>query len=413
MATTPPAGGDGDRTSATGRGARCREDYSADGEAWWFFPHELARSKAYRWGEDGIAGLCDRYQLLVFAPAFWNEKDRILKERLFGVNHYEGNHGEDVKECYFHLDNTPTHSYMRFLYKYPQAEFPYESLVAENQRRAGQGAEYELFDTGVFDEDRYFDIFIEYAKVDEEDILIRIEAFNRGPEAAPLHILPQLWFRNTWGWTGEAKPRPTIEPLKSGSRFLALVADDTAGEMLRGLPTEYRLGPRIFYADSGGEILLTENETNVEQVFGATYRNATPYVKDSFHRYVVDGEECVRREGQGTKSAIHYQFAAVEPGESVTVRLRLSDKAEVASSVQGLRSSLQSSASAKRMSFTRAFIRGVQVRTRRKFSGRHSPGCCGRSRRIYLTSMSGWPEIIPPGSRRSRVITSATSIGSI
>ncbi len=183
-----------------------------------------------------------------------------------------------------------------------------------------------MFDTGVFDEDRYFDIFIEYAKADEEDILIRIEAFNRGPDAAPLHILPQLWFRNTWGWTGEAKPRPTIEPLKSGSRFLALAADDTAAEMLRGLPTEYRLGPRFFYADSGGEILLTENETNVEQVFGATYRNATPYVKDSFHRYVVDGEDCVRREGQATKSAIHYQFAAVEPGESVTVRLRLSDK---------------------------------------------------------------------------------------
>jgi hypothetical protein len=314
----------GDRSWGT-----VREDYSADGEAWWSFPHELARSKAYRWGEDGIAGLCDRYQLLVFAPAFWNEKDHILKERLFGLNHYEGNHGEDVKECYFHLDNTPTHSYMRFLYKYPQAAFPYEKLVEANRRRAGQGPEFELFDTGVFDEDRYFDIFIEYAKLNEEDILIRIVAFNRGPEAAPLHILPQLWFRNTWGWTGESKPRPTIEPVRSAANFVALVADDTPSEMIPGLPNEYRLGPRLLYADGDGEILLTENETNVEKVFGAGYRNATPYVKDSFHRHVVDGEDCVKREGTGTNAAIHYRFESVAPGESVSVRLRLTENGKL------------------------------------------------------------------------------------
>jgi hypothetical protein len=171
----------GDRSWAT-----VREDYSSDGNAWGYLPHDLARSKAYRWGEDGIAGICDRYQLLVFAPAFWNGNDPILKERLFGVTPTEGNHGEDVKEYYFHLDNTPTHSYMKFLYKYPQAEFPYGLLTEENHRRGGQGSEYELLDTGVFDQDRYFDIVIEYAKVNEEDIAIRIEAFNRGPAAAPL-----------------------------------------------------------------------------------------------------------------------------------------------------------------------------------------------------------------------------------
>ena len=174
-----------------------REDYSHDGNAWRYLTYDKARAKAYRWGEDGIAGLCDRYQLLCFAPAFWNERDPHLKERLFGVNPYEGNHGEDVKEYYFHVDNTPSHSYMCLLYKYPQATFPYRELIEHNQRRAGQGPEYELLDTGVFEGDRYFDIFIEYAKADPEDLAIRITAHNRGPDPAPLHILPTLWFRNT------------------------------------------------------------------------------------------------------------------------------------------------------------------------------------------------------------------------
>src|SRR6202140_1567535 len=187
-----------------------REDYSKDGEAWRFLPHDLARSKAYRWGDDGMAGICDRYQLLCFAPAFWNGRDPILKERLFGLNPFEGNHGEDVKECYFYLDNTPTHSYMRMLYKYPQREFPYSLLVDENRRRAGRGPEFELLDTGIFDDDRYFDIFVEYAKADPEDICIRIEAFNRGPEDAVLHILPHLWFRNTWSGTAVAGTEPSI-----------------------------------------------------------------------------------------------------------------------------------------------------------------------------------------------------------
>ncbi len=191
-----------------------REDYSDDGDAWSYFTHEQARSRAYRWGEDGIAGLCDRYQFLCFAFAFWNGKDRILKERLFGVTPREGNHGEDVKEYYFHVDNTPTHSYMKLLYKYPQAAYPYERLVTENQNRHGQGPEFELLDTGVFHEDRYFDIVIEYAKATPEDICIRVEAFNRGPESAPLHILPHLWYRNIWGWRCDAwGAKPVSEPI--------------------------------------------------------------------------------------------------------------------------------------------------------------------------------------------------------
>src|SRR4051812_1522123 len=192
----------GDRAWAT-----VREDYSADGNAWGYLPHDLARSKAYRWGEDGIAGICDRYQLLCFAPAFWNGHDPILKERLFGLTAHEGNHGEDVKEYYFHVDNTPTHSYMCLLYKYPQAEFPYAALVGENVRRQGKGLEFELLDTGIFDGDKYFDVFIHYAKATAEDICVRIEVFNRGPEAAPLHVLPHLWFRNTWAWSANAWAR--------------------------------------------------------------------------------------------------------------------------------------------------------------------------------------------------------------
>src|SRR5437773_8248596 len=187
-----------------------REDYSANGDAWNFVTHEHARSKAYRWGEDAIGGLCDRYQLLVFAPVFWNGRDPVLKERLFGLTSSEGNRGEDVKEYYFYLDNTPTHSYMRMLYKYPQAEYPYAQLVAENRRRAGRGMEFELLDTGVFDDGRYFDVSVEYAKASTDNICVRIEAFNRGPEPATLHLLPQLWFRNTWAWCDPQLQEPSI-----------------------------------------------------------------------------------------------------------------------------------------------------------------------------------------------------------
>src|SRR5690349_22406073 len=201
-----------------------REDYSGNGDAWSYFTHDQARSRAYHWGEDGLAGISDMHGVLCFALALWNGKDPILKERLFGLANSEGNHGEDVKECYFYLDSTPTHSYMKMLYKYPQGAFPYADLVETNRQRGKQGFEYELFDTGIFDENRYFDVFVEYAKADEDDILIRITAFNRGPEAANLYILPTLWFRNTWswGWEHDKIDRPSLKdastPLRSAQR---------------------------------------------------------------------------------------------------------------------------------------------------------------------------------------------------
>ncbi len=337
--------------------ATVREDYSPGGDAWNYLPHDLAASKAYRWGEDGIAGICDRYQLLVFAPAFWNGRDPILKERLFGLTPHEGNHGEDVKEYYFHVDNTPTHSYMRYVYKYPQAEFPYQRLIDENRRRGGTGPEFELLDTGVFDDDRYFDIVIEYAKATEEDIVIRIEAINRGPEAAPLHILPQLWFRNTWCWGRERQAEPSIgltsapalplplgegrgegalhstasphpNPLPNGEGIIQLAADDRDLELVGNLPVHYRLGRRMLSAPPGGEPLFTDNETNVARVFGAGWQNSQPFVKDAFHRRIVDGETCTNPAQRGTKAAIHYEFAAIPPGKSAVVRLRLSDQPE-------------------------------------------------------------------------------------
>src|SRR5256712_2868717 len=202
-----------------------REDYSDDGNAWDYFNHDQARSRAYRWGEDGLGGLSDDKQRLCFALALWNERDPILKERLFGLTNSEANHGEDVKEYYFYIDSTPTHSYMKYLYKYPQAEYPYWQLVEENRSREGRGFEYELLDTGIFDEDRYFDVFVEYAKASAEDICIKIEVFNRGPEAATLHLLPHLWFRNTWAWTDPPGPEPSIRPGPTGKNFISLHAD--------------------------------------------------------------------------------------------------------------------------------------------------------------------------------------------
>ena len=311
--------------------ATVREDYSADGDAWTYLPHDLARSKAYRWGEDGIAAICDRYQLLCFAPVFWNERDPILKERLFGLTAHEGNHGEDVKEYYFHLDNTPTHSYMKYLYKYPQAEFPYSRLVEANRRRNGDGFEYELLDTGVFDEDRYFDIVIEYAKATPEDYCIRIEAFNRGPNPAPLHLLPHLWFRNIWArgpnaWTLHLTPEPCIRPGPRADGFISLLTDDSAVETLTNIPVSYRLGSRVLYAPPEGRMLFTFNETNGPRVFGPGNKSRRPYVKDAFHRHLIHGEDSHNPILEGTKAALHYRFAAVPPGGSVVVRLRLSDE---------------------------------------------------------------------------------------
>jgi hypothetical protein len=282
-----------------------REDYSPYGNAWEYLPHDHARSRAYRWNEDGLAGISDRHQLTCFALALWNERDPILKERIFGLTGNEGNHGEDVKEYYFYLDSTPTHSYMKYLYKYPQAEFPYAQLVEENRRRGKGQPEFELLDAGVFNEDRYFDVFVEYAKGDVEDILIKITATNRGPETAALRLLPTIWFRNTWSWCGD-EPRPDMRQVPG-----AIELDHPD------------LGKRWLYYEGTPELLFTENETNLKRLFGVENRCAC--VKDGINDYVVSGrKDAVASEPMGTKAAAHYRLE-VPAGATVTVRLRLTD----------------------------------------------------------------------------------------
>ena len=283
-----------------------REDYSADGNVWEYLTHDQARSKAYRWNEDGIAGICDRHQKICFALALWNGRDPILKERLFGLNGNEGNHGEDVKECYYYLDSTPTHSYMKYLYKYPQQAFPYEQLVAENRRRGRGQPEFELSETGVFDDNRYFDVVVEYAKASTEDILVRIELANRGPEAAELHVLPTVWFRNTWSWgTGDARPE-------------LHAASANAIEL-----NEPQYGRRWLLTKGARELLFTDNETNTRRLYG--YDGGARYAKDGINDCVVHGDAgAVNPARTGTKAAAHYRLT-VGAGESVTVRLRLTD----------------------------------------------------------------------------------------
>jgi hypothetical protein len=302
-----------------------REDYSPHGDAWDFLGHDQACAKAYRWGEDGIAGICDRYQLLVFAPAFWNGRDPILKERLFGLVPHESNHGEDVKEYYFHLDATPTHSYLRYLYKYPQAEFPYQQLREVSRQRGTAEREYELLDTGVFAEDRYFDIFIEYAKADPEDICMQIEVWNRGPEEATIHVVPQLWFRNTWSWGAQRSAEPVISAGPAGKGFVSLYADLANAAPPRDLLVPYQLSPRWLYAEAGGELLFTNNESHRESLYGALARSVTPFVKDAFHRSIIRGEHSVNPAGAGTKACLHYKLT-IPAGESVGLRLRLTDR---------------------------------------------------------------------------------------
>jgi hypothetical protein len=284
-----------------------REDYSPAGTAWEYFPHDHARSRAYRWNEDGLAGICDRHQRICFAVALWNGRDPILKERLFGLTGNEGNHGEDVKEYYFYVDSTPTHSYMKYLYKYPHTAFPYGELLDENRRRGRQAPEYELVDTQAFAGSRYFDVEVEYAKADPEDILIRIRVVNRGPEAASIDVLPTIWFRNIWSWY-ENPSRPSLARLK-GTNTIAL--DDQ------------KYGERFLHCDAEVRptLLFTENETNIERVFGSP--SASRYVKDAFHRFIVNGErEAVNPGERGTKAAAHYALS-IAPGEICTCRLRL------------------------------------------------------------------------------------------
>ena len=286
-----------------------REDYSQDGNAWNYFSHDQSRSRAYRWGEDGLAGISDEKQRLCFALALWNGRDPILKERLFGLTNNEGNHGEDVKEYYFYVDSTPTHSYMKYLYKYPQAEFPYRDLVETNRRRSREEFEYELLDTGVFDSDRYFDVFVEYAKADPEDLLIRITVHNRGLEAAEVHLLPTLWFRNTWSSGDTSKPT------------LSLTEDG----VVRASHDE--LGDRILACEGNPEMLFTGNETNTARLWGQA--NPSPYVKDAFHEYVISRKrDAVNPSKVGTKAAAYYKIQL--PAQSnKTVRLRLSRKFEL------------------------------------------------------------------------------------
>jgi hypothetical protein len=288
-----------------------REDYSKHGSAWDYFTHDQARSRAYRWGEDGLLGISDNHQRLCLGIALWNGEDPILKERLFGLTGNEGNHGEDVKEYYFYLDNTPTHSYMKALYKYPHQAFPYDRLVQENRSRSRLEPEFELLDTGIFDDDRYFDVFVEYAKDGAEDVLMQITVINRAAEAKTLHLLPTLWFRNTWSWNGEVESTPTLQAIYTDNDLNIIEAIHPS------------LGKRWLYAQGDGEMLFTENETNNELVFGTP--NISPYVKDGINNYVVDGnKDTVNPDRIGTKAAIHYVLS-IDPGATQTIQLRLSD----------------------------------------------------------------------------------------
>jgi len=287
-----------------------REDYSPDGKAWNYFPHDHARSRAYRWGEDGIAGISDDQQKLCFSIALWNGCDPILKERLFGLTGNEGNHGEDVKEYYFYLDNVPSHSYMKYLYKYPQLEFPYKNLLEENQRRTRNDPEYELLDTGIFNEDKYFDVFVEYAKESIDDILVRITIANRGPDTATVHLLPTLWFRNEWSWFSKEK-KPELALIKKG-QIEASHAE---------------IGDYYLYFDPAQKALFTENETNTKRIFDVD--NESPYVKDAFHSYLIQNDtKAINPDQTGTKAAVHYPLQIVSGKEEV-IKLRLSRKKNI------------------------------------------------------------------------------------
>jgi hypothetical protein len=288
-----------------------REDYSPGGTAWDYFPHDHARSRAYRWGEDGIGGISDRHQMICFALALWNGRDPILKERLFGLTGSQGNHGEDIKEYYFYLDSTPTHSYMKFLYKYPQAEFPYARLVEENRRRGRGTPEFELMDTGVFDENRYFDVFVEYAKASAEDICIRITADNRGPEPSELHLLPTIWFRNTWRWNGDSW-RPKLAKADGVEGATVITAEHP------------QYGRRWLVCEGSPEVLFTENESNLKRLYGS--ENPAPFVKDGINDYIVQGVGgVVNPAHSGTKAAARYRFE-IAAGQRASMGLRLTDQ---------------------------------------------------------------------------------------
>jgi hypothetical protein len=288
-----------------------REDYSANGDAWNYFNHDQARSRAYHWGEDGLAGISDDRQRLCFALAVWNGRNPILKERVFGLTNSEANHGEDVKEYYYYLDSTPTHSYMKYLYKYPQNPYPYADLIDTNRRRGKTEPEYELVDTGIFNEDRYFDVFVEYAKAAPTDLLIAISLCNRGPDESVIHVLPTLWFRNIWSWWPE-EPKPSLTDASTNGAGTIAASDAT-------------LGTYFLYCDGSARLLFTENETNNRRLFGTV--NPAPYVKDGINDYIVAGrQDAVNPANTGTKAAAHYQLR-IGAGATAIIRLRLSNAA--------------------------------------------------------------------------------------
>jgi hypothetical protein len=376
-----------------------REDYSPGGDAWSYLPHDHARSKAYRWGEDGIAGLCDRYQLLTFALALWNGRDPILKERMYGLTSAEGNRGEDVKEYYFYVDALPSGAYMKLLYKYPHAEYPYGRLLDENRRRGGGGLEFELLDSGVFDEDRYFDLVVEYAKAGPDDICIRIEAFNRGPQDAELHVLPHLWFRNTWGWGAERRQEPVITGGPSGAGFQWLTADDSNADSLPNLMFDYKLGARHLYGGANGQALFTNNETNAERLYNSP--SVSRYVKDGIHRYVVNGEKtAVNPAGHGTKAALH--FTASVPAKGSTVwQLRLTP--EVMTDPLGTVEEIVVQRRKEADEFY-ASIHPPQATDDEKLVQRQALAGMLWTKQIYLFDVERWlqgdnPDLPPPASR--------------
>lgn len=377
-----------------------REDYSPDGQAWDYLTHDMARSKAFRWGEDGMAGFCDRYQILVFSLALWNENDPILKERAFGLVPSEANHGEDVKEYYYYLDSTPTHSYMKYLYKYPQKEFPYSELITENQRRQGTGPEFELVDTGIFNENRYFDIFVEYAKNTTSETLIKITAHNHGPDPAPLHLIPQLHFRNTWAWGTKRKSEPLITLEKSSNEHITLLADDSSAEPLDGLPFHYKLGKVRLTGPGGGLPLFTNNETNHEKLHASA--NNSSFVKDAFHRHIIHQENCVNPSLIGTKAAIDYRVV-IASGQSHSITLLLSEN----DSVKPLETA--SLIFLDRLNEADDFFRSIQppmASDDEKLIQRQALAGMLWSKQFYYFDVHNWldgdnPLIPPPDTRRS------------
>jgi len=382
-----------------------REDYSDNGEAWAYLPHDLARSKAYRWGEDGIAGFCDRYQILCFSMAFWNERDPILKERYFGLIPSEGNHGEDVKEYYFYVDSSPSHAYQRMVYKYPQHEYPYAQLIEENRKREGKGPEFELIDTGIFDDNKYFDIEIEIAKENPDTLAIRVTAHNRGPEEAAIHLLPHLWFRNVWAWDGKSSEAPVIYAHSGPDGALALIADDSSAPPLPGLLADTRLGAHKLEFSEGVELFFTDNETNAPRVFGGDAQSRSPYVKDAFHRRIVWGDtNATNPDMRGTKACAR-QRTMVAPGESAVLRMRLSPmKGDAKGSIATVDDTI-----ARRRRETDEFYASIQPpKASEAEKGVQRQAFAGMlwSKQSYLFDVERWmdgddPNSPPPASRKT------------